>query len=167
MSIQQPALPGYVYIPKGDIYITRHCRARTLASGCSLYVVHAHGKPNKTLGLRVPATIAKIVSTDATRSKKARARAVQTKDLRDLKAARCSLAKLYPKLSTRLADAVLRHGFAKKSGRVGRATSMDLDRRVTLAVYAYARHRHTKYETLLKTMDKDSARFAVQEETKV
>ena len=164
MSIQKPILPGYVYVPKGDIYTTRHCRSRTLASGYPLYVVHAHGKPNRTLGLRVPASIAKTVFADAARSKKDRAQAVETKDLRDLNAARRSLAELYPKLPARLADAILRHGFAKKSGRVGRAASMDLDKRITLAVYAYARHRHTRYEVLLKTMDKDSARCEVRKE---
>lgn len=164
VSITKPILPGYEWVPKGNIYVTRHCRIRTLAAYQPLYVVHTHGQPNKTLGLRVPTQIAKQVLADAAATKKSRSSALESKDMRDLEIAREMLVKLYPNLPPEIAQEILNHGFAKYSGRVGRAGKLDLDERIHLAVQAHVRHKHTKYDMLLKTLDREIARRRVRAE---
>ncbi|MCJ1283173.1 hypothetical protein MMC26_002500 [Xylographa opegraphella] len=48
------------------------------------------------------------------------------------------------------AESILEHGFQKGSGRVGRTTTLDEDRKVKLAVEAHIRHEFTPYEELLR-----------------
>ena len=50
---------------------------------------------------------------------------------------------------------MLKHGFAKGSGRVGRSTKLEDDAKVQLAVVAHARHSNTQYESLLRKLDRD------------
>ena len=37
--------PGYVLVPKGDVYITRHCRSKTKDSERIVYVVYVSFLP--------------------------------------------------------------------------------------------------------------------------
>lgn len=167
VSITRPILPGYTWIPKGNVFVTRHCRARTLAASLPLYVVHIHDQPNKTLGLRVPTQIAKQVLIDAAATETARSLALESKDMRDIEVARSMLFKLYSRIPPETAQQILSHGFAKYSGRVGRTGTLDLDEKIHLAVQAHVRHKHTDYDIFLKTMDRESARKRVRNEMDV
>lgn len=37
---RQPLPAGYVFVPKGDVYITRHCRSQTKEAQQVVYVVY-------------------------------------------------------------------------------------------------------------------------------
>lgn len=51
-------------------------------------------------------------------------------------------------------EEILAHGFQKGSGRVGRTTRLDEEKRIELAVNAHIRHRFTDYENHLKARRK-------------
>lgn len=69
----------------------------------------------------------------------------------------------FPKIPKEEKKLVLQHGFRKYSRRVGRTGQIPLSRKVQLAVIAHIRHRHTKYDELLKDgFNRDQARNVVQ-----
>ena len=61
----------------------------------------------------------------------------------------------FPSIGPRIAQEILDHGFEKRSGRVGRTGTLGLDDKVTLAVVAYARHKFTRYDQLLREARKE------------
>ena len=79
----------------------------------------------------------------------ARRAAVQKRDLSVIEAAANELEKQFPKLPKEEKTLVLKHGFKKYSGRVGRTSTIPLPRKALLAVIAHVRHRHTEYDALL------------------
>ncbi|KAH7058688.1 hypothetical protein B0J12DRAFT_737321 [Macrophomina phaseolina] len=155
-----PIRPGYVFVKKGDQYVTRHCRQLTLSAGHDLFKVV--DDKNRTLGLRVPAEVHATVlaANDATKS--ARLAATATRDASALAAARSTLLRLFPATPPESVDAIVAHAFRKHSGRVGRVGNMSLEERVTLGVRAHVRHAHTQYEALMREgMNRDEARKEV------
>jgi hypothetical protein len=46
-------------------------------------------------------------------------------------------------------EKVLNHAFMKGSGRLGRTSGQSVERRASLAVGAYVRHRYTTYDDML------------------
>lgn len=155
-----PLRPGYVYVKKGNPYITRHCRQLTLSTGKDLFKVV--DDKNRTLGLRVPAAVhATVLAADAS-TKPARLSATAARDARTLSDARAVLLELFPAMPAADVDAVVAHAFRKNSGRVGRNGSMSLEEKVTLGVRAHVRHAHTAYEELMRSgVERDVARWRV------
>ena len=90
------------------------------------------------------------VNADAVASAPGRRDAVQAKDLRDYKKNRAAIRRLFPCMPIDSAETILEHGFQKGSGRVGRTTTLNEDRKVKLAVEAHIRHNFTPYEKLLR-----------------
>lgn len=43
---QVPMPDGYILVPKGDVYITRHCRSKTKESEQIVYVVYVSAQPD-------------------------------------------------------------------------------------------------------------------------
>jgi hypothetical protein len=79
-------------------------------------------------------------------------RAATTKrDQTDIAKAASEIAVQFPKMPASEKNVVLKHGFKKHSGRVGRTSSIPLSRKVLLAVIAHVRHTHTEYDMLLKS----------------
>lgn len=37
---REPLPSGYVFVPKGDVYVTRHCRSKTREAGKVVYLVY-------------------------------------------------------------------------------------------------------------------------------
>ena len=74
---------------------------------------------------------------------------------------------LYPRCPPAEAERIARHTAARGSGRVGRSAAgraLD-DRALELAVAAYVRHRHTRYDELLMNgRERADARSAIREE---
>ncbi|GAB7363880.1 hypothetical protein MBLNU230_g4443t1 [Neophaeotheca triangularis] len=137
------ALPqGYTFVPKGDPYVTRHCRQQTLQSGHDVQVVPG--------GLRCPKSVVRQVRADSLATRATRAAAVAEKDRKDKDAAKSVIARLFPRMPGEDVKKVLEHAFKKRSGRVGRTGTVSIDRRVLLAVTAHVRHVHTGYDTLLR-----------------
>ncbi|GAD94265.1 conserved hypothetical protein [Paecilomyces variotii No. 5] len=160
--IEQDPLPaGYMFVHRGDVYITRHCRSRTKDSKRIVYLVYDN-KGKRTLGIRVPKAIYHSVRSDATATASSRADAVKVRDERDLTRSRKLLLNQFPKIPPSSLEKVLEHAFLKGSGRVGRSTKRSDERKAELAVEAHIRHLHTPYEKLLdEGMDREQARKKV------
>lgn len=152
---------GYVFVPKGDPYVTRHCRQRTLFAGDVLYNV-LNGK-RQVVGLRCPSSIAMIVFRNDVDTKATREAIVTVKDQKEIAEARTAFVRLFPRALAKTADAVVAHAFKKRSQRVGRKGNLTIDEKVTLAAGAHARHTYTNYDALLRSssMERSAARKAV------
>ena len=74
------------------------------------------------------------------------------KDEKDITKARNAIRELFPKIPLENCQAVLEHSFMKGSGRVGRSTTLDDRKKVTLAVVAHIRHTMTPYEAILRQL---------------
>ncbi|KAK2813864.1 hypothetical protein FQN50_000265 [Emmonsiellopsis sp. PD_5] len=141
--------PGYIFVPKGDVYITRNCRTRSHEAKQTVYTVY-NPKTQHTLGLYIATEIHTAVSLSATTTQAARTLAVAQKDARDTSKARALLRTQFPKMPTDTVETVLGHAFLKGSRRVGRSGKFeDEEVKVKLAVEAHIRHVHTEYEALL------------------
>ncbi|KAJ9329405.1 hypothetical protein DTO027B5_8439 [Paecilomyces variotii] len=160
--IEKDPLPaGYIFVRRGDVYITRHCRSKTKDSKRTVYLVY-DAKGKRTLGIRVPKDIYHSVRSDATATASSRADAVKVRDERDLARSRKLLLAQFPKMPPSSLERILEHAFLKGSGRVGRSTKRSDERKAELAVEAHIRHLHTPYEELLdEGMQRDQARDRV------
>jgi len=147
---------GYGFLPKGIAYKTFHCRKFTRESGKPLFIV---ADKKTTLGLRAPKFIISQVHLKAKDTLATRRAATVKRDAAEIAKAAASLTVQFPKISNIDKELVLKHGFRKHSGRVGRTASIPLEKKVLLAVIAHARHKHTEYDALLRSgTDRDAAR---------
>lgn len=155
-----PLPPGYRFIPKGDVYITKNCRLRTLAANRPLYIVH--DARDRRIGLRCPSSIAAAVEADSRATAATRAAAVQKRDASHEKAFEAAVVELFPKIPRELVPGVVKHAVEKRSGRVGRTGMLDVKERAKLAVRAHIRHKWTGYDGLLREgVGREEARRAV------
>lgn len=143
-----PLPPGYRFVPKGDVYITKNCRLRTLAANRPLYIVH--DARDRRIGLRCPSSIAAAVEADSRATAATRAAAVQKRDASHEKAFEAAVVELFPKIPRELVPGVVKHAVEKRSGRVGRTGMLDVKERAKLAVRAHIRHKWTGYDGLLR-----------------
>ncbi|KAL4818703.1 hypothetical protein BDW67DRAFT_11616 [Aspergillus spinulosporus] len=159
-----PMPPDYVFVPRGDVYVTRHCRSKTKEDHQLVYKVYDNtGK--KALGIRVPATVHAAVLRSAQETAESRANAVKARDERELAHNRELLRKQFPLMPAQSLNTILQHAFLKGSGRVGRTTTTPEKEKVILAVEAHIRHVHTPYEALLRSgMPRPEARNKVREQ---
>ena len=97
-------------------------------------------------------------STRATRAQR-----VQQVDERINTNARETVQKVFPKMPIGCVEHTVRHAYAKKSGRTGRAGDLSPEQRARNAVRAHARHCHTRYEAMLYggSVDRQKARQVV------
>jgi hypothetical protein len=158
-TIVSPTTPmpeGYGFMAKGIRYKTLHCRKLTHESGKPLYVV-VYKKT--TIGLRAPKYIISAVHAQANETLSTRRAATQKRDNADISKAAANLATQFPRIPKAEKKLVLKHGFKKHSGRVGRTSLIPLSKKVLLAVIAHVRHKHTEYDNLLRDgKDRDVAR---------
>ncbi|KAF1928288.1 uncharacterized protein M421DRAFT_157865 [Didymella exigua CBS 183.55] len=160
VSLSTPMPKGYGFLPKGIRYKTLHCRKLTHNAGRTLYIVINAKK--QQLGLRVPNFILHQVHRQAKETFSARRAAVEKRDAASIDAATAELEEQFPTMPEEENILVLKHGFRKHSGRVGRTGTIPLPRKVLLAVIAHVRHRHTKYDSLLaRHVERTVARKAV------
>ncbi|RYP22102.1 hypothetical protein DL765_001861 [Monosporascus sp. GIB2] len=143
-----PMPKGYAFVPKGNVYMTSHCRKQTIAAGETVFAVL--DAKNRAIGIRVPAGVRGAVraSHDATRDE--RARAVRRRDDRREAAFRDAALGLFPRVPAAELAAVVARATRKRSGRVGRAGALGLGPRAALAVRAPVRHAHTDYDRLMR-----------------
>ncbi|KMU78085.1 hypothetical protein CISG_06847 [Coccidioides immitis RMSCC 3703] len=159
--------PGYTFVPKGNVYITRNSRLQTHQSNKPVYTVE-HSKTKRTLGICVPLDIHARVLDLAADTSEARGLAVAQKDARHARHAKAALERGFPYIPAQDMRAILNHAFLKGSGRVGRSGTVGSDeRKVELAAEAHIRHVHTGYEGLLDSgMDREDARKLVWDRVK-
>ncbi|PLB44588.1 hypothetical protein P170DRAFT_288901 [Aspergillus steynii IBT 23096] len=161
--IRTPIPENYVFVPKGDVYITRHCRSKTKETERTVYVVYDN-EAKYPQGLRVPSDIYDAVLKSAAATAESRASAVKLRDEKDLAHSREVLSSEFPLMPTESLDAILDHAFCKGSGRVGRTSLVDEENKAAMAVEAHIRHTHTPYEELLRAgTSRDTARRNVRE----
>lgn len=139
---------GYVFVPKGNVYITKNCRKKTHEADKTLYVVV--DKRNKPIGLRCPANIYSDVMSQNKATAAQRAEAVQKRDAAIEENFEDAIVKLFPKIPKAEIPQIIKHSLKKHSRRVGRTSRVALEDRVKLAVRAHIRHVHTEYDQLLK-----------------
>jgi hypothetical protein len=169
---------NYVFVPKGDSYITLHCRRKTKDSHQAVYVVYVspillkliwdllmllQDKSGKRIqGIRVPADIHTDVVDLSKLTSDSRAKTVQARDVKYLSHGRKLLRTHFPLMPEDSLETILNHSFLKGSGRVGRTAMTTDERKTTLAVEAHIRHKHTPYEELLSSgVDRAKAREKV------
>jgi hypothetical protein len=156
-----PMPKGYGFLRKGIRYKTLHCRKLTHEAGKTLYIVLDAKKVQ--IGIRVPKFILHKVHKQADETLSSRRAAIQKRDANLLAAASSELHNKFPTMPEDETKLVLKHGFKKNSGRVGRTSLIPLSRKVVLAVIAHVRHRHTKYNQLLESgTERQDARRAVR-----
>jgi len=125
-----------------------------------VYVVEAN---NKKLGIRIPKDIFSRVQNLANETLPARKLAIQQRDALLVRSAAAELDNQFPTMPKEDREMVLKHGFKKYSGRVGRTAHIPMPRKVLYAVIAHIRHRHTQYDKLLERgTDRDVARQTIQ-----
>jgi len=163
--LQSTAIPkGYRFLAKGNRYKTLHCRKLTHEAGQMLYIVMDR---KKQVGIRVPNFILRKVNSQAKATLSARRDAVAKRDAADIAKAETSILKQFPKMPLAERRKVLKHGFRKSSGRVGRTRLIPLSKKVILAVIAHVRHHHTEYDSILESgIGRESARKATLEKIK-
>ncbi|KAK0709169.1 hypothetical protein B0T26DRAFT_396965 [Lasiosphaeria miniovina] len=148
VSPRAPIPKGYVFVPKGDVYITKNCRKKTHEADKTLYVVVT--KTGKALGLRCPAGIYASVEADHRATAVRRAEAVQKRDSALEETFEKAIVKLFPKIPKEAIPKIINRALEKHSRRVGRTGTLTLNEKVKLAVRAHIRHCHTDYDKLLK-----------------
>ena len=144
-----PLPQGYVFVAKGNVYITRHCRERTRQTGRVLYIIQ-DSRTKVRIGVACPSHILREVRTSEKATAAYRKQQVATKDKNYITNARVILLQLFPHIPSGTAEEVLKHGYLKGSGRVGRSTTMSDSNKMIMAVTAHARHKHTPYDALLR-----------------
>ncbi|KAI9665832.1 MAG: hypothetical protein M1821_003766 [Bathelium mastoideum] len=151
-TIKDPGRPpkGFVFVPKGDVFVTRKCTTLSTESSTPAQVV-CDPHTGTRLGLYVHQPIHATVLAAASASAAPRAAARARRDAADLRQARAALQARYASMPDRDVDAVLARAFAKHSGNVGRKKAgLSEARRVSLAVEAHVRHVHTRYDAFLR-----------------
>ncbi len=156
-----PMPAGYVFVPKGDVYITSNCRKRTHAAGRAVYVViDKHKKP---LGLRCPGPIYEGVLQDHQATAGTRAAAVRKRDDAVQATFQEALLQLYPAVPRGEIPALVEQALEKNKRRVGRTSTISMREKVNKAVGAHIRHCHTRYDRLLKEgVDREAARREIR-----
>ncbi|KAJ1328897.1 DUF2293 domain-containing protein [Microdochium nivale] len=143
------ALPGYRLVPKGTPYMTLNCRKQTLAAGQTVYQV-LDRPGGRVVGIRVPAQIRDAVAASSRATKSQRAEAVRRRDDKMDAAYRDAVVRIFPRLPAGELRAIMSRAMEKRSGRVGRTGTLDVEDRAVLGVRAHVRHVHTRYERMLK-----------------
>ncbi|KAJ0103825.1 hypothetical protein J7T55_000452 [Diaporthe amygdali] len=161
-KLPKESLPsGYSFVPKGNVYITGHCRRLTKASGRSVYVV-IDGKKQQ-IGLGVPTDVYVGVQFQEINTRTDRTANVLKRDETITKTFQKEVLKIYPRIPAESLRNVLKMALKKGKGKVGRAGKLNVHHKVRLAVRAHVRHCETEYDSLLKSgVAREDARQQVE-----
>jgi hypothetical protein len=142
---------GYIFVPKGQAFITGHCRRKTLEINKTVYTVRS--KPNgggRVLGIRVPHFIFGTVCAMEALTRADRQLAVKKADSKLKKSFAEAVVSMYPQVPESEIPRIVDRATKKHSKRVGRTGKLDVDTRAKLAVRAHIRHVYTSYDKLLR-----------------
>ncbi|GAW24859.1 hypothetical protein ANO14919_144540 [Xylariales sp. No.14919] len=143
-----PMPPGYSFVPKGDPYLTRHCRQQTQQAHQVVYVVVNNAK--KQVGIRVPESIYTEVLQSESATRQSRQQKVKKSDEDLEKRFRDAIHERFPRIPAEEIPLIARYATAKGEGRVGRTGRIEIAEKAYRAVQAHIRHTKTNYENLLK-----------------
>ncbi|KAI1433535.1 hypothetical protein GGR50DRAFT_695964 [Xylaria sp. CBS 124048] len=157
LHASSPMPRGYKFVPKGNPYVTRHCRQQTLEAHQLVFMIINDKK--QPIGIRVPSSIyAKVMRAESATRVERQSNVRRRDDITDKRFGEAILAK-YPRVPRETVPAIIRRATAKHKGRVGRTGKLDLAEKVRLAVQAHIRHNETDYDKLLKSgMNRTEAR---------
>jgi len=156
---------GFVEVPTGNHFLTRTIKKR---ADCVYVRMKKHRKGNfsRAIGIMAPRNIvedAKQLAQETEedrltkREKAAEYRAKQEELHR--KHMQAEILRLYPNMPPKEAGVIADHAFEVGSGRVGRVSAIDLNKKLELAVKAHIRHQHTEYDDMLNDgWEKEDAR---------
>ncbi|KAF3025946.1 hypothetical protein E8E14_014960 [Neopestalotiopsis sp. 37M] len=157
VRMSTPMPDGYVFVSKGNVYMTANCRKQTQAAGQTVYAVVDKNK--RGVGIRVPRPIRDTVWDSEAATRKDREAAVKKHDEALELKFRQVLKKMFPAAPEGEIPQIVARAMAKGSGRVGRTSKIDIEQKATLAVVASIRHKHTDYDKKLRTgMERTEAR---------
>lgn len=167
-SVTRASLPkGYSFVSKGNVFITGNCRRHTQAASRIVYAVFKDGDKKQRIGIGVPTNIYLQVQLDERNTRAGRASNVLRRDKNIAKEFEKAIMKGFPRIPASDMSGVLGKALEKGRGKVGRTSTLDISKKVTLAVRAYIRHHHTNYDTLLRGgMERDEARREVTAEVR-
>jgi hypothetical protein len=165
-------LGALVFLPSGDVALTRRASARSKRMAVVVEWSRARKRWERRGTLVEPAalTLAEAeCAADAAAREQQRARAAVRREGEDREyvAAFAERVKaLFPGCPTSEAREIAAHACAKHSGRVGRtAAAKELEpEMVRLAVIAHVRHLHTDYDRIIsRTRDKRGSRARIKD----
>ncbi|KAK8063053.1 hypothetical protein PG997_015150 [Apiospora hydei] len=161
VKVTSPLPKGYIFVPKGNVYITANCRRLTQAAKKTVYAVI--NAKRQSVGIRVPASIHAQVQSDEQASRADRRSAVAKRDASLEKQFRDAIVRQFPQTPAASVPRIVERAMLKGSRRVGRTGKLDIETKAKLAVRAHIRHTHTNYDGMLraKTHTKDQARDAI------
>lgn len=161
VKVSSPLPKGYIFVPKGNVYITANCRRLTQVAKKTVYAVINHRR--QSVGIRVPTSVHAQVVQDERASRADRASAVEKRDAALEKQFREAILDQFPKTPAASVPLVVKRAMLKGSRRVGRTGKLDVETKAKLAVRAHIRHTHTDYDGMLraKTHTKNQARDVV------
>lgn len=166
-SANEPTVPpfapmphGYIFVRKGNVYITGHCRKQTGAAGQTVYTVV--NKKNQTIGIRVPQDICNRVRDAEAATRADRANVVAKKDSAMDRQFASAVMEIFPKVPKSSIPQIVATAMRKGSGHVGRTGKLNVREKARLGVVAHIRHCRTNYDHLLKEgVSRDEARKKV------
>ncbi|KAL7276731.1 hypothetical protein RUND412_000268 [Rhizina undulata] len=144
---KKPINEDYVFIAKGDVYVTRNCAKLAKEKGHTVYII----KVSRRTGIQVPKEIYEFVQEmeEMTRQKRAKAVAQRESRFYDLTLATKCLNGMFKQIPPGVDTAIIERAFEKYSGRVGRTLTRSLPSRLRLATIAHIRHNFTSYGSSL------------------
>lgn len=161
VSSSTPIPKGYGFLRKGNPFLTSLCRRKTIASKKTLYIVK---DKSRIQGLRAPKHILAQVFAEEKQTRGQRQAQVRRKDGTATDSFLKAIQAQFPKIPAPEAEIVASKATKKRSGRVGRTGTLDMDTKVRLAVAAHIRHCHTGYDVMMERGDtRDASRAAVQQ----
>ncbi|KAI1299738.1 hypothetical protein F5Y03DRAFT_246777 [Xylaria venustula] len=159
-----PMPPGYVFVNKGNPYLTRNCRRLTQLANQVVYAVINDAK--KQVGIRVPSSIYSDVLKSERETRLTRREKVKKRDEAVEECLSQAIRKLFPRLPDNELRPIMRRATAKRQGRVGRTGKLTMAEKARLAVQAHVRHTKTTYENLLRSgVSRESARSMISSES--
>jgi len=99
----------------------------------------------------VPADILEKTRNRSEETQESHAAATEARGTKYLDETRRLLLNQFPMMPQRDLEAVLKHSFAKGSGRVGRDSTLPDRKRAELAAEAHIRHHRTPYDTIIES----------------
>lgn len=141
-----------------------HCLCRTHKLTRSHWLTAFKDRTTiERLGIHFFEQIYEAVKEDAAATEHKRQRAVATRDSHDHEQAHKVLLEHYPRIPEDSCAEILKHGFEKGSGRVGRSKTLEDRLKVQLAVNAHIRHRMTNCDSILAANRGRDAKLAARE----
>ncbi|CEJ93995.1 hypothetical protein VHEMI09552 [[Torrubiella] hemipterigena] len=134
---------------------------KTITSKKTLYIVK---DKSRIQGLRAPKYILAQVFAEEKQTRSQRQAQVRRKDGTATDSFLKAIQAQFPKIPAPEAEIVASKATKKRSGRVGRTGTLDMDTKVRLAVAAHIRHCHTGYDVMMERGDtREESRAAVQQ----